>query len=83
MAVMGGDSVSSEGKTEITRRGFIKETAAAGTVAVASNVLGRRGEASAATATDISLSVFNAYGADLEKMLLLRAYPIAIKMRRK
>ena len=42
MALMGEDSVSSEGKMEITRRGFIKETAAAGTVAVASNMGYRR-----------------------------------------
>jgi uncharacterized protein (DUF169 family) len=67
----------------ITRRDFIKETAVAGAVATAANVLADSAHAAVPQSgeqTAISQATFNTYGADLEKMMFLRAYPIAIKM---
>jgi uncharacterized protein (DUF169 family) len=77
--------VSSEGENQkgITRRDFIKETAVTGTVVAASDALAELAHAESAQAGgqgSPSLETFNTYGADLEKMLLLRTYPIAIKM---
>jgi uncharacterized protein (DUF169 family) len=68
---------------EMTRRDFIKETAVAGTVVAASDAIVDRARAESPKTGDsgsVSLETFNAYGADLEKMLYLRTYPIAIKM---
>lgn len=67
----------------ITRRNFIVETAVAGTVAAASSAFaGSAPTASLLGGEDAPASpaVFNAYGSDLEKMMYLRTYPIAIKM---
>jgi len=74
---------SEENQKGITRRNFIKDAAIGGVVVVASDaVVNRaRAEASAAAASEgISMETYNTYGSDLEKMLFLRSYPIAIKM---
>ncbi len=76
-------SSEANNQKEITRRDFIRETAVAGTVAAAADTLaGLAGAETAQSAGEgtISLETFNAYGADLERMLMLRTYPIAIKM---
>ena len=67
----------------ITRRNFIKEASAAGAIAVASNVLADSARADVPQGGGqeaTSLATFNTYGADLEKLVLLKTYPIAIKM---
>jgi uncharacterized protein (DUF169 family) len=77
--------MSSEEKTDmgITRRDFIKETAVVGTVATAANALADSPQAASSQSgepTAISQAAFNTYGADIEKMMFLKTYPIAIKM---
>jgi uncharacterized protein (DUF169 family) len=77
--------MSSEEKTGmgITRRDFIKEAAVVGTVATAANELADSPQAASSQSgepTAISQETFNTYGADLLNMLVLRTYPIAIKM---
>jgi uncharacterized protein (DUF169 family) len=67
----------------ITRRDFIKKAAVAGAVVTTSNLLADSAQAENIIGGDqmtISTATFNKYGADLEKMLFLRTYPIAIKM---
>jgi uncharacterized protein (DUF169 family) len=60
---------------EITRRNFIKEAGIAGAAATASNALAESSQAEQPPA-----ATFNTYGADLERMMMLRTYPIALKM---
>ncbi len=66
----------------ISRRDFIKESAVAGTVVAASDVLALAGAESsqAGEQPGISQEEFNTYGSDLEKLMYLQSYPIAIKM---
>jgi uncharacterized protein (DUF169 family) len=66
----------------IGRRDFIKQAAVAGTIVSAADALGSRAHAAENQEGGRrmeALETFNAYGADLEKMLLLHTYPIAIK----
>jgi uncharacterized protein (DUF169 family) len=77
--------MSSEEKTDIgiTRRDFIKEAAVVGTVATTATTLTDSPLAASSQSEDptaISQATFNAYGFDLLNMLVLRTYPIAIKM---
>jgi uncharacterized protein (DUF169 family) len=68
---------------EITRRDFIKTAAVAGAVVTTSNVLAEPAQTKDIQGGDqmaISTTTFKKYGTDLEKMLLLSTYPIAIKM---
>jgi uncharacterized protein (DUF169 family) len=66
---------------ELTRRGFVASAAAAamagstGLVNIALSADAKSGEKSAT-----AVETMNAYGADLLNMLVLRTYPIAIKM---
>jgi uncharacterized protein (DUF169 family) len=67
----------------ITRRDFVKDASAAGAIAIASNVLADSARADAPKGGGqeaTSLAAFNTYGADLEKLVFLKTYPIAIKM---
>ncbi len=72
-----------EKQKEITRRDFIRDAAVAGTAIAASdafvNAAQTAGPQAGAPAAE-SLAAFNTYGADLEKMMYLRTYPIALKM---
>ncbi|HTY64895.1 MAG TPA: DUF169 domain-containing protein [Acidobacteriota bacterium] len=68
---------------EITRRCFIREAAVAGTLMAASRAFAdatKKGSPQTMEQTEISLNAFNAYGADLEKLMYLKSYPIGIKM---
>ena len=70
-------------RSGITRRNFIVETAVAGTVVAASGAFADSAPAASLLSDDEQLAspgVFNAYGSDLEKIIYLRTYPIAIKM---
>ena len=72
-----------EKRKEISRRDFIKESSVAGTVVAASDVLADLARAEGPQTGEqpqISLEAFNTYGADLEKLMCLQSYPIAIKM---
>jgi uncharacterized protein (DUF169 family) len=72
-----------EKQKDITRRDFIKEAAAAGTVVTASSLVAKpaqAGSTKSGESTTIPLTAFNTYGADLEKIMFLKTYPIAIKM---
>lgn len=67
----------------MTRRNFIKETAVAGTLAAASNAFAAPVPAEdTQTGNQVAnpYGAFNTYGADLERMMVLQTYPIAIKM---
>jgi uncharacterized protein (DUF169 family) len=77
--------MSSERKMfrEFTRRDFVAGAAVAGAAAARSTGLADLAQAKSAQTggqAHPSLGIFNAYGTDLEKMVLLRTYPIAIKM---
>lgn len=77
--------MSTDGDTKqgITRRHFIKEAAVAGSLVAASNTLAdaaQTGGTQTMGSKETSLVALNAYGTDLEKMLSLKTYPIAIKM---
>ena len=77
---MGSDA---ENKKEISRRDFIKETAAGSVVVAASGALAGKARAKASPGAEsegISMETYNTYGEDLEKILILKTYPIAIKM---
>lgn len=66
----------------IARRDFIKQAAAAGTIASAADTLAGlaiAGEQQTAGGKPMSVEPFNTYGADLERLLSLRTYPIGIK----
>jgi uncharacterized protein (DUF169 family) len=68
---------------ELTRRDFVAGAVAAGaamTASTASANLAQEESAQAGAQASPSFAEFNAYGSDLEKMVLLRTYPIAIKM---
>ncbi len=72
-----------ENRKEISRRDFIRESSVAGTVVAASDVLADLARAESPQTGEqpqISLETFNTYGADLEKLMYLQSYPIAIKM---
>jgi uncharacterized protein (DUF169 family) len=84
----GGGSImsfSEEDPKGMTRRIFIKEAAAAGTLVASSGALADYAHAVGPKAekeesSDSSLKTINTYGADLEKSMYLRTYPIGIKM---
>jgi uncharacterized protein (DUF169 family) len=67
----------------IARRDFVKQAAVAGTIAAASDALVNLAAAeetqAGGEAGSSSIETFNSYGADLEKMMSLRTYPIGIK----
>jgi uncharacterized protein (DUF169 family) len=68
-----------------TRRDFVAGAAVAGAAVAGSAGLANLEQAKGSQAGDrgeTSFATFNTYGADLEKMMLLRAFPIAIKMLR-
>ena len=67
----------------ITRRDFVKATGVAGAITAASNaamISGRAESAQGGESMELSQETFNTYGSDLEKILYLKTYPIAIKM---
>ncbi len=71
-----------ENQKGIARRDFIKQAAVAGTIASASDTLAnlaRAEQRQESESAETSLETYNSYGADLEKMMSLRTYPIAIK----
>ena len=66
-----------------TRRDFVAGAAAAGAAVAGSSRLAglaQTGAAQSAGPADSPFAIFNAYGNDLERVLFLRTYPIAIKM---
>jgi uncharacterized protein (DUF169 family) len=71
-----------ENQSEIARRDFIKQAAVAGTIVSAPGVLAnmaladQRPEGEQAA---ISSEACNSYGEDIERLMLLKTYPIAIK----
>jgi uncharacterized protein (DUF169 family) len=75
---------SNEGNEKgITRRNFVKAAGVAGAVAAASNAVTNPEHSDSTQGGDsmaTSQATFNTYGADLERMLYLKTYPIAIKM---
>jgi len=78
-------SPDEEEQKEITRRDFFSEAAIAGTALAGAGVItqfaqaGNR-EARKAAQAEVALEMFNNYGTDLERLMLLRTFPIAIKM---
>jgi uncharacterized protein (DUF169 family) len=71
-----------ESQKGIARRDFIKQAAIAGTIVAASDVLANRARADEQPeggVVDTSIETFNTYGSDLEKLMFLRTYPIALK----
>jgi uncharacterized protein (DUF169 family) len=75
---------SNEGNEKgITRRNFVKTAGVGGAVAAVSNAVANSQNSESTQGGDpmaTSQSTFNTYGADLERMLYLKTYPIAIKM---
>jgi uncharacterized protein (DUF169 family) len=70
-------------KKGMTRRCFIREAAVAGTLVAAANTFAsaaQKGNQQTMEQTEMSLTAYNAYGTDLEKLMYLKTYPIAIKM---
>jgi len=77
------ESLKLNNQQGITRRDFLKGAAVVSTaVGVLDSWPEARGNIAAQPAEErnIAMEKFNTYGADLEKMLMLRTYPIAIKM---
>jgi hypothetical protein len=68
-----------ENQKGIARREFIKNAAVLGTIASSSDAMVNLVRAEQPQEAGISLETFNSYGTDLEKLLSLRTYPIAIK----
>ena len=69
---MGSEAENEKG---ISRRDFIKETAAGSVVAAASSALAGNAPAEASPGAEsegISVETYNTYGADLEKMMFLK-----------
>ena len=64
----------------ITRRDFIKEAAVAGAAATVLADSAQAGGSQGGEQEATSPATFNTYGADLERLMFLRTYPIAIKM---
>jgi uncharacterized protein (DUF169 family) len=77
---MTSDDLTQKG---IARRNFVKQAAVAGTIAAASEALVNLAAAeetqAGGEAGSSSIETFNSYGVDLEKLMSLRTYPIAIK----
>ena len=74
----------SDGENEkgIARRDFIKQAAVAGTIVSAAGAMANlihAGESREGGEAMASVETFNTYGSDLERMVLLRTYPIGIK----
>ncbi len=72
-----------ENQKGIDRRDFIKQAAVAGTIVTASDALANLAHAEQrpeGQPAGISLETFHSYGADLERLMLLKTYPIAIKL---
>jgi uncharacterized protein (DUF169 family) len=67
-------------KTDFTRRDFVAGTVVAGAAAAGLATLAQARSVQAGGQPDSPIAKMNAYGADLEKLVLLRTYPIAIKM---
>jgi uncharacterized protein (DUF169 family) len=71
-----------KGRKGIGRRDFIKQAAVAGTVASASDALAKLAaaeEQSKGGVVETSLETFTTYGSDLERLMVLSTYPIALK----
>jgi uncharacterized protein (DUF169 family) len=64
---------------DITRRDFIASAVVTGAATAGTAGLADLAQA-ANPQSELSATLFNTYGADLEKMMLLRTYPIGIKM---
>jgi uncharacterized protein (DUF169 family) len=68
---------------EFTRRDFVAGAAVAGAAVAGSNGFADLAQArsrQAGRGAESSFATFNTYGTDLERMMFLRTYPIAIKM---
>ncbi len=77
--------MSSDGTPkEMTRRDFLTESAVAGVAMAGSGGLASFAYGNPTVKEEeqaaVSLETFNTYGNDLERLMLLRTYPIAIKM---
>jgi uncharacterized protein (DUF169 family) len=71
-----------DNEKSMPRRDFIKQAAVAGTILSASEGLmdiANAGDARSGGQEGVSVSALNAYGGDLEKLMFLRSYPIAIR----
>jgi uncharacterized protein (DUF169 family) len=71
-----------DNEKSMPRRDFIKQAAVAGTILSASEGLmdiANAGDARSGGQESVSVSALNAYGGDLEKLMFLKSYPIAIK----
>jgi uncharacterized protein (DUF169 family) len=78
----GAMCAENENQKGIARRDFLKQAAVAGTIVTASDALASvvHSEVQQKGGTvDASIETFNAYGSDLERLMFLRTYPIAIK----
>jgi len=75
----------SENQKGIDRRNFLKQAAVAGAIVSASGApvnLARAEEPQSAEDAGISQETFNTYGVDLEKLMSLKTYPVAIRFLR-
>jgi uncharacterized protein (DUF169 family) len=71
-----------ENQKGIARREFLRQAAIAGTVVSASgSIIGvaAAGEPQKGGTVETSIETLNSYGSDLERLLFLRSYPIALK----
>jgi len=69
---------ASRKELELTRRDFVAGAAAAGAAGLVN--LAQAKDAQGGERPDSSIAQMNAYGTDLERLVLLRTYPIAVKM---
>jgi uncharacterized protein (DUF169 family) len=72
-----------ENQNGIARREFLKQAAVAGAIVSTSEALGNlahAGQSQGGEKVMIPIETFNTYGADLEKLIMLPTYPIAIKL---
>ncbi len=79
-------SFSEEHAKGVTRRNFIREAAVAGTLIASSGALAEYAHGTTSRQTEKEergsspVQTINTYGADLEKYMYLRTYPIGVKM---